>query len=135
MFPSIVLALSTLAVLSLASPIQKRSVNGPVIAANFPDPSIIQVGSSWYSFATNNGVHNVQIATSNDFNTWTVLDQDALPRVGAWSNGQNVWAPDVVQVVRHPENPNANLHDTYITRTLISYSTTQQPTALAKPTA
>ena len=85
---------------SIAVPLSKRSIIGPVIQDNFPDPSIIQVGSTYYAFSTNSGGKHVPYATSPDFNTWTVAaGQDALPTVGAWSNGNNVWAPDVLQVV------------------------------------
>lgn len=87
---------------SIAAPLSKRSIVGPVIQANFPDPSVVQVGSTYHAFATNNGVQHVPYASSPDFNTWTVAaGRDALPSVGAWSNGNNVWAPDVLQVVRY----------------------------------
>jgi len=87
---------------SIAAPLSKRSIAGPVIQANFPDPSVIQVGSTYYAFATNNGAQHIPYASSPDFNSWTVAaGQDALPNVGAWSNGNNVWAPDVLQVVRY----------------------------------
>ncbi len=86
---------------SIAVPLSKRSIAGPVIQSNFPDPAVIQVGSTWYAFATNNGAQHIPYATSPDFNTWTVAEgQDALPSVGGWSNGNNVWAPDVIQLVR-----------------------------------
>ena len=45
------------------------------------------------------GQVNIQIAKSDDFETWDLLDnQDALPQVGNWSAGFQVWAPDVVQL-------------------------------------
>lgn len=77
------------------------SIAGPVIKRNFPDPSAIKVDGVWHAFATNNrnGGPHVQVATSNDFKTWTYLEKDALPTVGAWSNGVGIWAPDVVQLV------------------------------------
>ncbi|KAI9828000.1 MAG: hypothetical protein M1819_006843 [Sarea resinae] len=93
------LPLSFIYPFTLSAPTSKRSVNGPAINANFPDPSILQVGSTWYAFGTNSNGINVQIATSEDFKTWTVLKgQDALPKTGEWSNGYNVWAPDVIQL-------------------------------------
>ena len=82
------------------------TVLGPVVDLNFPDPSIIHVNGISYAFATNNrGVGgemiHVQMATSTDNETWTYLQgQDALPDVSAWSTGERVWAPDIVQVVR-----------------------------------
>ena len=118
------LSLATLALASITSalPLEKRTQTTgtthlqQVIAQDFADPSIIQVGNTWYGFATNNhktlgnaaavgsnSLINVQIATSNDFNTWTVTGQDALPTVGAWAGpntgvqGPAVWAPNVIQ--------------------------------------
>ena len=89
-----------LSALSVASPLSRRSIAGPVIKDNFTDPSVIQVGSTYYAFATNNGVQHIPYASSPDFKSWTVAaGRDALPRVGAWSNGKDVWAPDVIQVV------------------------------------
>ena len=46
------------------------------------------------------GQINIQMAKSDDFETWTLLDNhDALPQVGNWSAGFQVWAPDVVQLL------------------------------------
>ena len=75
------------------------TIIGPVIEDNFPDPCVIYSDGTWYAFSTNNGVYNIPVATSTDFETWTVLDQDALPDAGVWSGGTNVWAPDVIQLV------------------------------------
>lgn len=80
------------------------TVAGPVVPSNFPDPAIIQVGDIYYAFATSNkwssdGIH-IQVATSTDYSNWTLTGQDALPQPGAWSDGNRVWAPDVVQIVR-----------------------------------
>ncbi|KIV85148.1 hypothetical protein PV11_00880 [Exophiala sideris] len=80
------------------------SVQGPLISTQFADPAIIAHNGISYAFATNNkGVGadriNVQVATSTDNKTWTLMDHhDALPHVGAWETGAGVWAPDVVQV-------------------------------------
>jgi len=83
------------------------SVLGPLVETNFPDPAVIHVGGISYAFATNNrGVGadmiHVQIATSTDNLTWTLMDHhDALPQVGVWETGARVWAPDVVQLVEY----------------------------------
>ena len=87
---------------SFASPHSKRSVSGPVIDADFPDPAIIKTGGTWYAFATGTGDRpgiKTQIASSPDFETWTVLDQDALGTLPSWVNetSPNVWAPDVIR--------------------------------------
>ncbi|KAJ6479219.1 putative endo-arabinase [Mycena vitilis] len=90
-----------LAQLSSATP-SKRSVAGPVISQDFADPSLIWVPqeNSWFAFATNGGGHNVQVASSPDFNTWTVENDMMLPNLPAWVNqgGANVWAPMVIQL-------------------------------------
>lgn len=72
----------------------------PAIAADFPDPAVINVRNMWYVFGTNNGKYNVQIANSQDFNTWNVLAKDALPNLPLWVNVDSaaVWAPDVSQL-------------------------------------
>ncbi|KAI0030284.1 glycoside hydrolase family 43 protein [Vararia minispora EC-137] len=84
--------------LVLASTLSRRSINGPVITSNFPDPSILAVGGIYYVYSTNSGGKHVPMQTSSDFVNWVPVSTDALPTVGAWSNGQNVWAPDVVQL-------------------------------------
>ncbi|KAL1304488.1 hypothetical protein AAFC00_003478 [Neodothiora populina] len=80
----------------------KRSVAGPVITANFPDPGLMKVGDTWYAFATRTKgttIH-IQVASSPDFETWTVINEDALPTLPAWiyQPSWNTWAPDVKQL-------------------------------------
>ncbi|GAB7347812.1 hypothetical protein MBLNU459_g5350t2 [Dothideomycetes sp. NU459] len=86
----------------------KRSFTGPVITSNFPDPCIIKVDGIWYAFATrtyHTTVH-YQIATSPDFENWTIstnadgTPKDALPNLPAWVNPTlwATWAPDVNQL-------------------------------------
>ncbi|KAJ9612554.1 hypothetical protein H2200_004151 [Cladophialophora chaetospira] len=80
------------------------SIVGPHISSNFPDPAIIAFDGVSYAFATNNRQPapnhiNIQVATSTDNQTWTLLDgHDALPSLGAWETGAGVWAPDVIQL-------------------------------------
>jgi beta-xylosidase len=77
----------------------KRSINGPVISSNFPDPSVTNVDGTWYAFSTNSDGKHIPTASSTDFVNWVVSSDDALPTIGAWSTGVNVWAPDVIQLV------------------------------------
>lgn len=91
---STILAASATPLLSPASPdshqLAKRLERGPVISSNFPDPSITYYNGMWYSFATNSGGVNIQIATSRDFYTWQLVknangtQKDALPAAPAW---------------------------------------------------
>lgn len=99
------------------------------VLANFPDPSIYwsSTDSLWYAFGTNDGAGilqanpsseilngaNLQLATSPDFESWTLLPAaaDPLPTPGAWARAgtgiiaasatkplpyANVWCPDVL---------------------------------------
>ena len=73
-----------------------------VMPQTFPDPSLIQdPNGNWWTFASNNTDQNVPVATSSDFNTWTVAPPyDALPGPGSWTASEPfVWAPDVIQLV------------------------------------
>ncbi|KAI9697707.1 MAG: hypothetical protein M1820_007694 [Bogoriella megaspora] len=87
----------------LNSSLWQRDVSGTKLnGADFPDPSIIEVDSTWYAFATtsNNKLH-IQVASSPDFETWTLRSgYDALPYLPPWvdATAPNTWAPDVNQV-------------------------------------
>lgn len=79
-------------------------ISGPVESAIFADPSVVKVGDTYYAYATQNKEATVPIATSPDFENWTVLGKDALPEIGAWGQkgeNQSIWAPDVIQAVSH----------------------------------
>lgn len=84
-----------------------KSVDGPVITSNFPDPTAILVNDTYYSFATNNrkalpDLIHIPVSVSTDYKTWKLLpDHDALPDVGPWAKEQGIWAPSVVQLVCH----------------------------------
>ena len=96
-----VLLSSVLVTISLQSPLQQSTSSLRLaLKQNFPDPSFIEVDGIYYAFATNNGKQNVPMAKSRDFHEWDILEaQDAMPTVPNWSGGE-IWAPDVVQLVR-----------------------------------
>lgn len=93
--------------------LSRRAVSGPKISGkNFPDPSIINFNDKWYAFATRtigSSIH-VQIATSDDFETWDMVQnddgsqRDALPDLPSWvaQDSSDVWAPDINILVRNP---------------------------------
>jgi len=86
--------------------LSKRATNiAPVISSvNFADPSIVEdIDGRWYAFATNdNPGPNVPVANARcPEGPWTVLSADIFPTAGAWSNGANIWAPDVRRIGRH----------------------------------
>ncbi|KAL3421215.1 glycosyl hydrolase family 43 protein [Phlyctema vagabunda] len=99
-------AVAVMAATWLSSPVRsspleelaRRQDISPVIDINFPDPGIVQDANGlWHAYGTNNGV-NVPMATASSIEgPWTVSG-NALPSVGAWSSGANIWAPDVLQL-------------------------------------
>ncbi|KAJ3568216.1 hypothetical protein NPX13_g6500 [Xylaria arbuscula] len=81
-----------------------RSIFGPFMGVDFPDPSIISANGLWYAFATTSNGKNVPFATSQDVFpeqgsdtfTWTLGTTDALPNKGAWVDStKGIWAPDI----------------------------------------
>ncbi len=78
---------------------QMKTFQNPVIKTDFPDPSIIHVGNTFYAYATNANGKHIQVARSHDLVNWDLLP-DAMPTLPSWaqSNGSYVWAPDVIQI-------------------------------------
>lgn len=102
-------------VLSIPHPVSKRRISaGPVIASNFADPAFIQLDGISWAFSTTSGGKNVPIAKSTDFNKWEIIDRDALPKenLPPWTTG-NLWAPDVIQLVRIITSHAENFSDQY----------------------
>lgn len=97
---------------AVATPGAGQFVN-PVLR-NFPDPDVLQVGDTFFAYATTNylaasgsGSH-IQAARSSDLVTWERLPAPGvLPELASWSGmtplfGPNphsaTWAPDVTQI-------------------------------------
>ncbi|KAI0154145.1 glycoside hydrolase family 43 protein [Xylariaceae sp. FL1272] len=74
-----------------------RSLSGPHLGVDFPDPSIIYGDGSWKAYGTSSNGKKVPVATSPDTYSWTLTGNDALPNPGSWvdPNDQSIWAPDV----------------------------------------
>ncbi|KAK5625360.1 hypothetical protein RRF57_001076 [Xylaria bambusicola] len=79
------------------SGIEGRSLYGPALNVNFPDPSIIYGDGSWKAYATSSNGKGIPVATSSDTISWTLTGNDALPNPGSWvdANDRGIWAPDV----------------------------------------
>src|SRR3954447_12360244 len=71
----------------------------PVWPGDFPDPSILVTGSSYYAYATNHGSANVPVLHSADLSSWTPAGA-ALPVLPIWAEPRKrlTWAPAVVGV-------------------------------------
>ena len=85
-------------------PVDTTSTTGyrnPVLDQDFPDPSVIKVGGTYWAYATQtvlgNGQRiNIQSASSTDLVHWT-YGNDVLPTRPSWSNYVwNYWAPHVI---------------------------------------
>jgi beta-xylosidase len=68
------------------------------IDQDFPDPDVLKVGDTYYAYATNSRIANVQFATSTDLESWEVADTDAFPELPAWAEEGRTWAPDVAEL-------------------------------------
>ncbi|MCW2753872.1 MAG: glycoside hydrolase, family 43 [Marmoricola sp.] len=93
---------------------QDLLVPGQVYAGDFPDPSVLRVGDTFYAYSTTSDGVNVPTLTSADLRTWraapataTNPSGDALPRTPVWSAGSAVsdgrfvattWAPSVIRL-------------------------------------
>ncbi|KAI1740814.1 glycoside hydrolase family 43 protein [Xylaria scruposa] len=79
------------------SDIKGRSLSGPFLGVDFPDPSIIFGDGSWKAYATSSNGKSIPVATSPDTFSWTLTGNDALPNPGSWvdPNDRGIWAPDV----------------------------------------
>jgi beta-xylosidase len=87
---------------------------GEVYRGDFPDPSLLRVGTTYYAYATNTGGNHLPSMTSQDLRTWFArpsetgrwFDNDALPTVASWAATHYVrgkwrsgtWAPSVAEV-------------------------------------
>jgi beta-xylosidase len=76
----------------------------PVFTENFPDAFVLQHGSGFIAYSTNDGP-NVPVAISPDLVHWAfALDpatgkrRDALPKLGSWAKPGFTWAPEVLQL-------------------------------------
>ncbi len=101
-----------------ASPGSDRFLSSAVYHGDFPDPSIIRVGSTYYAFSTNMGHLNLPEMTSTDLITWRAhrsnaascpTDRDghcryqneAMPTVASWAVHPapgSTWAPGVAHI-------------------------------------
>ncbi|HEX4434168.1 MAG TPA: glycoside hydrolase family 43 protein [Acidimicrobiales bacterium] len=68
--------------------------SGLVYPFDFPDPSVILVGRTYYAYATNSVAGNIQIIDSSDLTHWTAVGT-ALPSLPAWASANYTWAPGV----------------------------------------
>gem|GEM_PF-122804 len=70
----------------------------PVLNHDFPDPTVIRAGNTYYGYATNTVVNgkyaHIQLAVSTGLAHWKDAG-DALPAGAAWAS-RDYWAPHVI---------------------------------------
>jgi arabinan endo-1,5-alpha-L-arabinosidase len=89
-----VTALAVVVLLLSVTPAAASS-SGPVYGGDFPDPSVLQVGGSYWAYSTGSAGRNLQVMSTPDLRTWTV-PVDPLPVLPSWARPGFTWAPDVV---------------------------------------
>lgn len=67
----------------------------PAIARDFPDPDILLTDDGYVAYATNANRRTVQVAVSDDLESWELLPDDALPTLPSWIIPGKTWAPEV----------------------------------------
>ncbi|HSO94903.1 MAG TPA: glycoside hydrolase family 43 protein [Acidimicrobiia bacterium] len=71
--------------------------SSPAVYCNdFPDPFVLRVGDNYYVYSTNTASYHVPVLTTGGL-TGGGSRHDALPVLPAWSAGDEVWAPSVLQ--------------------------------------
>jgi beta-xylosidase len=87
------------AVLSLARPAGAASsiFTTPAYAGDFPDPSILLAGGTYWAFSTGSGGRNLQVMSSADLHTWSA-PADPLPVLPSWAAPGLTWAPGVMAI-------------------------------------
>ncbi|KAJ5274054.1 hypothetical protein N7478_009179 [Penicillium angulare] len=77
------------------------------LSTDFPDPTFLKAADGkWYAFGSNGNDKRIQVAKSTDFNTWTLLNIDALTTLSTWETDKDHWAPSVI--LRHIKMSQAN---------------------------
>jgi beta-xylosidase len=89
---------------------------GAAYSGDFPDPTVMRVGSTFYAYATTVAALNLPAMTSTDLRHWTArpasdeshpFRNDALPTAAAWAERRSTpngrvfsatWAPSVVRM-------------------------------------
>jgi hypothetical protein len=109
----------------VASP-TSASPSGPSYSGDFPDPSVLRVGTTYHAYSTQVGFTNIPTMQSPTLlPNWTT-PTEALPKLPRWASWGYTWAPSVLA------NGSSYLmyytvRDTRYTRQCISVATSTNP--------
>ncbi|MEO7673840.1 MAG: family 43 glycosylhydrolase [Pyrinomonadaceae bacterium] len=85
-----------LCLILLALTSSAQTYTNPVIAGDFPDPSVIRVGDDYYATATTGGWSPFfSIAHSRDLVNWKIIGS-VFSKKPAWAKG-DFWAPEITE--------------------------------------
>ena len=70
---------------------------GAVHPYDFADPSVIEVGGTYFAFGTNGPAGTVQVISSTDLEHWKV-GSSAIRQVPGWATSGYTWAPSVHRI-------------------------------------
>jgi beta-xylosidase len=85
---------SLLITCSVIAEAQKRSYENPALAGDYPDPSVIRVGTNYWAVATSSEwAPEFPILFSKDLVNWNIVGA-VFQKRPAWSAG-NYWAPEI----------------------------------------
>ncbi|GAC1594042.1 MAG: glycoside hydrolase family 43 protein [Acidimicrobiales bacterium] len=77
------------------TPPSLASAPPPAYAEDFPDPSVIKIGATYWAYGTGSGNRNLSMMSSPDLATWSD-PVDALPILPSWAAPGFTWAPGVI---------------------------------------
>lgn len=88
---------AALALVSLPASAAVQSTTAPqlLINSDFPDPDVLQVGSSFYAYSTSSGFGRTPVASAASATGPWSRAGDALPDKPSWAGNGGFWAPDV----------------------------------------
>ena len=69
----------------------------PVYRGDFPDPSILVSGGTYWAYGTGTAGKNLQVMSSTDLLHWAA-PSDPLPELPAWASPGRTWAPAVIEI-------------------------------------
>jgi len=101
------------------------SYKNPIYNRDFPDPFVLVDGKTFYGYATNGNMRNVQEIKSKDLVHWT-LGNDALPVTPRWVDS-NVWAPDVYKLKNGTFVMFYSAHDSSLNVECLGRATSKNP--------
>lgn len=62
---------------------------------DFPDPSVMRVGRTYYAYSTNSGVGDIQVIRSTDLLSWEIVG-NGLAALPSWAEANRTWAPSAL---------------------------------------